>query len=141
MRWACVFAVFILMTPISSVAASSTKGVISCSNSNLESLPSNWSLSDQSCLRVDLGILPQGESLFFEISADSEIDILLFPSNTVSVYQNEQTYRMDSVWVSDSVFESFSGEGEWHWNVPNDRDPTRWYLVIDNLAHPQDSGE
>ncbi len=141
MRWACVFAVFILMTPISSVAASSTKGVISCSNSNLESLPSNWSLSDQSCLRVDLGVLSQGESLFFEISADSEIDILLFPSNTVSVYQNEQTYRMDSVWVSDSVFESFSGEGEWHWNVPNDRDPTRWYLVIDNLAHPQDSGE
>ena len=141
MRWACVFAVFILMTPISSVAASSTKGVISCSNSNLESLPSNWSLSDQSCLRVDLGVLSQGESLFFEISADSEIDILLFPSNTVSVYQNEQTYRMDSVWVSDSVFESFSGEGEWHWNVPSDRDPTRWYLVIDNLAHPQDSGE
>ena len=141
MRWACVFALFILMTPISSVAASSTKGVISCSNSNLESLPSNWSLSDQSCLRVDLGVLSQGESLFFEISADSEIDILLFPSNTVSVYQNEQTYRMESVWVSDSVFESFSGEGEWHWNVPSDRDPTRWYLVIDNLAHPQDSGE
>lgn len=141
MRWVCVFAVFILMTPISSVAALSTKGVISCSNSNLESLPSNWSLSDQSCLRVDLGVLSQGESLFFEISADSEIDILLFPSNTVSIYQNEQTYRMDSVWVSDSVFESFSGEGEWHWNVPSDRDPTRWYLVIDNLAHPQDSGE
>ncbi len=141
MRWACVFAVFILMTPIASVAASSTKGVISCSNSNLESLPSNWSLPEQSCLRVDLGVLSQGESLFFEISADSEIDILLFPSNTVSVYQNEQTYRMESVWVGDSVFESFSGEGEWHWNVPSDRDPTRWYLVIDNLAHPQDSGE
>lgn len=141
MRWACVFAVFILMTPIASVDASSTKGVISCSNSNLESLPSNWSLPDQSCLRVDLGVLSQGESLFFEISADSEIDILLFPSNTVSIYQNEQTYRMESVWVGDSVFESFSGEGEWHWNVPSDRDSTRWYLVIDNLAHPQDSGE
>ena len=117
------------------------EGVISCSNSNLESLPSNWSLSDQSCLRVDLGVLSQGESLFFEISADSEIDILLFPSNAVSIYQNEQAYRTESVWVSDSVFESFSGEGEWHWNVPSDRDATRWYLVIDNLAHPQDSGE
>ena len=141
MRWACFFAVFLLVTPISSVAASSVKGVISCSNSNLESLPSNWSLSDQSCLRVDLGVLSQGESLFFEISADSEIDILLFPSNAVSIYQNEQAYRTESVWVSDSVFESFSGEGEWHWNVPSDRDATRWYLVIDNLAHPQDSGE
>lgn len=141
MRWACVFAALLLISPMASVTANSTKGVISCSNSNLESLPSNWSLPDQSCLRVDLGILSQGDSMFFEISADSEIDILLFPSNTVSVYQNEQTYRMDSVWVSDSVFESFSGEGEWHWNVPSDRDPTRWYLVIDNLAHPQDSGE
>ena len=96
MRWACLLAVFLLVTPVSQAAASSTKGVISCSNSNLESLPSNWSISDQSCLRVDLGVLSQGESLFFEISADSEIDILLFPSNTVSVYQNEQTYRMDS---------------------------------------------
>ena len=141
MRWACVVAVCILMTSTFSVSASSTKGVISCSNSNLDSLPSNWSLSDQSCLRVDLGVLEQGESLFFEISADAEVDILLFPSNTISVYQNEQTYRMESVWISDSVFEIFSGEGEWHWNVPSDRDPTRWYLVIDNLAHPQDSGE
>jgi len=98
-------------------------------------------MSDQTCLRVDLGVLAPGDSLFFEISSDSEVDILLFPSNTVSVYQNEQSYRIDSVWMSESVFESFSGEGEWHWKVPADRDSTRWYLVIDNLAHPQDSGE
>jgi hypothetical protein len=98
-------------------------------------------MPDQTCLRVDLGVLLPGDSLFFEISSDSDIDILLFPSNTVSVYQNEQSYRFDSVWISESVFESFSGEGEWHWTVPSDRDSTRWYLVIDNLAHPQDSGE
>ncbi len=141
MRWVCVFVASLLLTAAFPVVATSSKGVITCSNSNLDSLPSNWSLSDQSCLRVDLGVLAPGDSLFFEISASSEVDILLFPSNTVSVYQNEQSYRMDSVWISESVFESFSGEGEWHWNVPSDRDSTRWFLVVDNMAHPQDSGE
>jgi len=141
MRLVCVFMVSLLLTTTASVGATTTKGVISCSNSSLDALPGNWSMPDQTCLRVDLGVLLSGDSLFFEISSDSEIDILLFPSNTVSVYQNEQSYRIDSVWISESVFESFSGEGEWHWTVPSDRDSTRWYLVIDNLAHPQDSGE
>ena len=141
MRCICVLVISLLLTTTVSVGAASTRGVISCSNSSLDSLPGNWSMSDQACLRVDLGVLSPGDSLFFEISSDSEVDILLFPSNTVSVYQNEQSYRIDSVWMSESVFESFSGEGEWHWRVPSDRDSTRWYLVIDNLAHPQDSGE
>ena len=141
MRLVCVFMLSLLLTTTASVGATTTKGVISCSNSSLDALPGNWSMPDQTCLRVDLGVLLPGDSLFFEISSDSDIDILLFPSNTVSVYQNEQSYRFDSVWISESVFESFSGEGEWHWTVPSDRDSTRWYLVIDNLAHPQDSGE
>ncbi len=141
MRLVCVFVISLLLTTTASVGATTTKGVISCSNSSLDSLPGNWSMTDQTCLRVDLGILIPGESLFFEISSDSEVDILLFPSNTVSVYQNEQSYRIDSVWIGESVFESFSGVGEWHWTVPSDRDSTRWYLVIDNLAHPQDTGE
>ncbi len=79
--------------------------------------------------------------MFFEISSNSEVDILVFPSNTVSVYQSEQSYRLDSVWASESVFESFNGNGEWHWEIPTDRAQTRWYLVVDNLAHPQDSGK
>ena len=141
MRFASVFAISILLTTTASVGAISSKGVIACSNSSLDNLPGNWSMPDQSCLRIDLGILDPTDSLFFELSSDSEVDILLFPSNTVSVYQNEQSYRIDSVWIRDSVFESFSGQGEWHWKVPSDRDPTRWYLVIDNLAHPQDMGE
>ena len=141
MRWSQFFVVALLLTTTSIAGASSSKGVISCSNSNLESLPGNWSLGDQACIRVDLGVHDPGTTLFFDISSDEEIDIFLFPSNTVSVYQNEQSYRLDSVWVSESVFESFSGSGEWHWEVPGDRDSTRWYLVVDNLAHPQDSGE
>ena len=141
MRWVSVMAIALLMTTVVSVEAVSTKGVITCTNSSLESLPENWTIMDQECIRVDLGIHDPGTNLAFEIFADQEIDILLFPSNTVSVYQNEQSYRIDSVWMAESVFESFSGTGEWHWKTPGDRGQTRWYLVIDNLAHPQDSGE
>ena len=118
----------------------STKSVISCASVDLDSMPGNWSIDDQSCLRLDLGINSPGNTIFFEISTDMEIDILMFPANTISVYQNEQTYRMDSVWESDSVFESFSGSGEWHWEVPEDWGETRWYLILDNLDHPQDGG-
>ena len=141
MRWVSVMAIALLMTTVVSVEAVSTKGVITCTNSSLESLPENWTIMDQECIRVDLGIHDPGTNLAFEIFAEQEIDILLFPSNTVSVYQNEQSYRIDSVWMAESVFESFSGTGEWHWKTPGDRGQTRWYLVIDNLAHPQDSGE
>ena len=141
MRWVSVLVIASLLSTVVSVEAISTRGVISCTNSNIDSLPDNWTIMDQECIRVDLGTHDPGTNLVFEISADQEIDILLFPSNTVSVYQNEQAYRIDSVWVSESVFESFSGTGEWHWQTPGDRGPTRWYLVIDNLDHPQDSGE
>ncbi len=106
----------------------------------MEMMPANWELEDQACVRVDLGVLQQGETLSFDITTDSEIDILLFSSNAITVYQNEQSYRSDSVWESDSVFEEFNGSGAWHWTVPSDRDATRWYMVLDNLAHPQDSG-
>ena len=106
----------------------------------MEMMPANWEIQDQACVRVDLGVLQQGETLSFDISTDSEVDILLFSSNAITVYQNEQSYRSDSVWESDSVFEAFNGSGDWHWTVPSDRDATRWYMVVDNLAHPQDSG-
>ena len=106
----------------------------------MEMMPANWEIQDQACVRVDLGVLQQGETLSFDISTDSEVDILLFSSNAITVYQNEQSYRSDSVWESDSVFEEFNGSGDWHWTVPSDRDPTRWYMIVDNLAHPQDSG-
>ena len=104
-------------------------------------MPANWNIDDQSCVRVDLGQLQPGEIHAFDLTTDSTIDILLFSVNSISVYQNEQSYRSDSIWERNSVFENFNGTGSWHWTVPDDRDPTRWYLVIDNLAHPQDMGD
>jgi len=102
-------------------------------------MPANWELGDQACVRLDLGELNPGQTLSFDIVTDSAIDILLFSANAITVYQNEQSYRSDLVWEGDSVFESFNGTGSWHWTVPDDRDPTRWYMVFDNLDHPQDS--
>jgi DNA-directed RNA polymerase subunit RPC12/RpoP len=142
MRWAYVVVVGILvLSSLASTVNASPKGVISCANSELASLPDNWSMADQTCVRVDLGIQKPGTTLFFEVSTNREIDILMFSANSVSVYQNEQSYRSTSIWQSESVFELFSGSGEWHWTVPSDREETRWYLVLDNREHPQDGGE
>ena len=121
------------------IAEADSKGVISCVNADLSMMPANWELGDQACVRLDLGELNPGQTLSFDIVTDSAIDILLFSANAITVYQNEQSYRSDLVWEGDSVFESFNGTGSWHWTVPDDRDPTRWYMVFDNLDHPQDS--
>ena len=141
MRWISFLLVASILSSAGSAGAISPRGVITCENSDIDNLPDNWTIMDQECIRIDLGVHNPGTNLYFDIYAGQEVDILMFPSNAVSVYQNEQSYRSESVWVADSVFESFTGSGEWHWETPMDRGSTRWYLVIDNLAHPQDSGE
>jgi len=125
-------------------AGTGAKEVISCENSSLPEgggLGSEFVLSDQSCVKINLGTQSPGNTLFFRIDANFEIDILLFPAANLDVYLGGQNYRSDSVWESDSVFESFMGDGEWHWEVPSDRPTTGWYLVIDNKDHSQDNGE
>ena len=136
-------ALMVLLLLISSAPAidAAGKGVISCTQANLDMVPASWDIDDGACVRIDLGVLSAGDTLSFDVSADTNIDILLFSASSISVYQNEQNYRLDSVWHSDSVFESFQGDGTWHWMAPDDRGDTRWYLVLDNMAHPQDQGE
>ena len=136
-------ALMVLLLLISSAPAidAAGKGVISCTLANLDMVPASWDIDDGACVRIDLGVLSAGDTLSFDVSADTNIDILLFSASSISVYQNEQNYRLDSVWHSDSVFESFQGDGTWHWTAPDDRGDTRWYLVLDNMAHPQDQGE
>ena len=138
-RAATALVIALLMVSSAPLAQATPKGVISCINADLSMMPANWDIDDQSCVRVDLGELQPYEILSFDLVTDSSIDILLFSVNSISVYQNEQSYRSDAIWERNSVFEEFNGTGSWHWTVPDDRDPTRWYLVIDNLAHPQDS--
>ena len=123
------------------IITAESRGPFSCSPAGIDELPGNWTIEDQSCLRVDLGIKQPGDTIFFTISSSSEIDILLFTGDAISAYQNGQSYRLESIWESESIFEFFTGSGEWHWQVPVDRSETRWYLVIDNQKHPQDQGE
>ena len=133
--------VLLLLTSSAPAIDAAGKGVISCTPADLDMLPASWDIDDGACVRIDLGTLSPGDTLSFDVSADANVDILLFSASSISVYQNEQNYRLDSVWHSDSVFESFQGDGTWHWTAPDDRGDTRWYLVLDNMAHPQDQGE
>ena len=140
-RSSVVLMVLLLLTTSAPAIDAAGKGVISCAPAELDDLPSSWDIDDGTCVRIDLGTLSPGDTLSFDVSSDTNIDILLFSGSSISVYQNEQNYRLDSVWHSDSVFESFQGDGTWHWTAPDDRGDTRWYLVLDNMAHPQDQGE
>ena len=140
-RSSVVLMVLLLLTSSAPAIDAAGKGVISCAPAVLGDLPSSWDIDDGTCVRIDLGVLSPGDTLSFDVSADTNVDILLFSASSISVYQNEQNYRLDSVWHSDSVFESFQGDGTWHWTAPDDRGDTRWYLVLDNMAHPQDQGE
>ena len=132
--------VLLLLTSSAPAIDAASKGVISCTPADLEMIPASWDIDDGACVRVDLGVLSAGDTLSFDVTADSQVDILLFAAGSISVYQTEQNYRLDSVWHADSVFESFQGDGTWHWTAPDDRGDTRWYLVLDNMAHPQDQG-
>ena len=140
-RSSVVLMVLLLLTTSAPAIDAAGKGVISCTPADLDMLPASWDIDDGACVRIDLGTLSPGDTLSFDVSTDTNIDILLFSGSSISVYQNEQNYRLDSVWHSDSVFESFQGDGTWHWTAPDDRGDTRWYLVLDNMAHPQDQGE
>ena len=140
-RPASIIVILILLSSSSNIHAES-KGVISnCINSDIDNLPESWTLEDQSCIRIDLGELNQNTVMSFNILTSDEIDIILFPANSLQVYLNEQSYRSDAIWQSESTFESFNGDGEWHWTVPGDREKTRWYMIIDNFAHPGDDGQ
>ena len=139
-RISAVMMVLVLLTAAAPVIDAASKGVISCTPADLEMLPANWDIDDGACVRVDLGVLSPGDTLSFDVNANTDVDLLLFSASSISVYQNEQNYRHETVWQGESVFESFTGEGTWHWTTPDDRGDTRWYLVLDNMAHPQDQG-
>ena len=136
-------AAVVLMLVFVSVStnAAELKSTVTCIQEDASDGTAAWSLSDQSCLRIGIGLLNPGTAVEFNISTDAPVDILLFSSTGVVVYQQEQNYRRADVWESDSVFESFSGDGSWRWSTPTDRGATRWYLVVDNYDHAQDQDQ
>ena len=89
--------VLLLLTSSAPAIDAAGKGVISCTQANLDMVPASWDIDDGACVRIDLGVLSAGDTLSFDVSADTNIDILLFSASSISVYQNEQNYRLDSV--------------------------------------------
>ena len=136
-----LLAVLMLLTLPVQIQAAESKATVTCIQDDISQGASVWSLTDQSCLRMSLGLLNPGTTVEFNVSTDAAVDLLLFSSTGVVVYQQEQNYRRADVWESSSVFEDFTGEGTWRWSSPTDRGATRWYLVVDNLDHPQDQDQ
>ena len=135
-----VVVLMLLLLPVQ-IQAAEPKATVTCIQEDISGSASVWSLADQSCLRISLGLLDPGTTVEFNVSTDATVDLLLFSSTGVVVYQQEQNYRRADVWESSSVFENFMGSGSWKWSSPTDRGSTRWYLVIDNLDHAQDQDQ
>lgn len=113
-----------------------------CQATGVTSLPPLVNLADQTCLQVSLGSLAPGSLVSIDASiAGNSADILIFAANSVGTYLNGQSYRTDSIWEGDASVESLFGDAEWHWQVPDDRTETTWYLILDNLNHNGDGGE
>ena len=123
-RVSATLLIALLLACSAPLAHADSKGIISCVNADLSMMPASWDADDQSCVRINLGELEPGEILSFDLTTDSNIDILMFSVNAISVYQNEQAYRGDSIWERNSVFEDYNGTGSWHWTVPDDREMT-----------------
>ncbi|MBA45120.1 MAG: hypothetical protein CMB31_00845 [Euryarchaeota archaeon] len=102
---------------------------------------SSWSLQDQECAVFALGSIVPGDVHSIQFQTDNMIDILIFSQAGFAVYSNDQSYRTSNVWDEKGTIESLNGSAEWRWTAPVDKSQTNWYLVIDNLDHPQDDDQ
>jgi len=102
---------------------------------------SSWSLLDQECAVFALGSIVPGDVHSIQFQTDNEVDVLIFSQAGLSVYSNDQSYRTSNVWDEKGTLESLNGTAEWRWTAPINKSQTNWYLVIDNLDHPQDDDQ
>ena len=102
---------------------------------------SSWSLQDQECAVFALGSIVPGDVHSIQFQTDNEVDVLIFSQAGLSVYSNDQSYRTSNVWDEKGTLESLNGTAEWRWTAPVNKSQTNWYLVIDNLDHPQDDDQ
>jgi len=112
-----------------------------CTEHEVAELPGTYVIFGGECRQIDLGVLGPGTVVEIDLSADVAFDFLVFRANALPVYNNDQNYRDEAYWVEETVFESLSGDAKWHWRTPTDVGASRWYIVLDNLAHAGDGGE
>ena len=130
-----VTSILILSLVIPSVNATESRETDCISGSPL------WSLEDQECAVYALGSIVPGEVHSIQFQTDNEVDVLIFSQAGLSVYSNDQSYRTSNVWDEKGTLESLNGTAEWRWTAPINKSQTSWYIVIDNLDHPQDDDQ
>ena len=108
-----------MLTATASTLADTSARATACAETDVDELPGLFNVLDQGCHQIDLGFLTPGQIVDFDISADDSFDFLVFNSNALTVYTNDQSYRDDAYWEEDTVFESLSGNARWHWAVPD----------------------
>ena len=69
------------------------------------------------------------QSIEIEV-ADDSMDVLLFDENSISPYENGQSYH--SYFEEEASFESALGSIDFDWKPPQSSSEKRWYYVIDN---------
>ena len=136
MRTAIVLAtLFLLGVAIPSVNATESREIDCISAST------SWTILDQQCAVFALGSVAPGETHTIQFDTDKEVDVLMFSQAGYAVYSNDQSYRASNVWDEAGTLESINGTAEWRWSAPINKSQTNWYLVIDNLDHPQDDDQ
>ena len=102
MRRTCILAtllVALMITP--SVMATSGRAAPECGELDLSDITSFVAVNPGACVIVDLGVRTHEQVLEIEIEvADDSMDVLLFAENSLSPYENGQSYH--------SYFEQFS---------------------------------
>ncbi|MCS5534247.1 MAG: PKD domain-containing protein, partial [Candidatus Poseidoniales archaeon] len=82
-----------------------------------------------------------GTIVEFDVTGDVNFDFLVFRNAALQVYANDQSYRSETYWAEDTVFEDMVGSALWHWTVPTEESAKNWYVVLDNLDHLGDDDQ
>ena len=130
----------LVMSTLPLGAASEGRSTV-CGTTDMGSMPDPIMIPDQSCEKISLGILAPGTIVEFDVSGDVNFDFLVFKNAALQVYANDQSYRSPDYWAEETVFEDMVGSARWHWTVPTDESAQNWYVVLDNLDHPQDDDQ
>ena len=135
------FFVTLLVTSTLPLGAASEGRSTVCGTTEMGSMPDPIMIDDQNCEKISLGILAPGTIVEFDVTGDVNFDFLVFRNAALQVYANDQSYRSETYWAEDTVFEDMVGSARWHWTVPTDESAKNWYVVLDNLDHLGDDDQ
>lgn len=130
-----------LATP--AVEAETSGRTIDCPDLSATAFSANAQrIGDGTCQQINIGSLTPGSHLEIALTvSNTPVDLLMFDSNGLQVYLNEQSYRQENVWQRDASLESRIGNVRAIWQVPTELQTRSWFLIIDNLNHTGDDNQ